>query len=303
MQLSLPLWRPSRAAPLPPRRALDRPPAAGRWRIREELLMGSVVRVELWAELPRDGEAALEAALAEMRRIDRRCSARHLDSELSRVNRHAAAAPVAVSAELFALLTQAQAFSARSDGAFDITCPGPAGAQHRRAARPDAAVGWRRLMLDAATRSVRLAHPGVRIDLGSFAQGHAVDRGTAELRRHGIAHASVSAGNSRRLLGDRHGQPWTMAMRQPLQADDPIAALPLRDTAVSTASAEPRGAGAVRSVTVLAPDGATSAALSRSVFVLGIACALALVEAVPGADAVLVDAAGAPHASPGLQRR
>jgi len=42
-------------------------------------------------------------------------------SELERVNREAGARPVAVSAELFALLTLCRAMHAASDGAFDPT--------------------------------------------------------------------------------------------------------------------------------------------------------------------------------------
>ena len=59
----------------------------------------------------------------------------------------------------------------------------------------------------------------------------------------------------------------------------------------------PRG---VRSVTILAPDGLTSEALSKTAFVLGAARGLELIETVPGVDAVIVDAAGALHYSSGL---
>ena len=73
--------------------------------------------------------------------------------------------------------------------------------------RPEARIGWQGLLLDAATRSVRFARPGMRIDLGGFAKGHAVDQGIDILRRHGIAHAMVSAGGDSHVLGDRRGRP------------------------------------------------------------------------------------------------
>jgi thiamine biosynthesis lipoprotein len=41
----------------------------------------------------------------------------------------------------------------------------------------------------------------MRIDLGGFAKGHAVDNAVAILRRRGIAHAMVSAGGDSRVIG------------------------------------------------------------------------------------------------------
>ena len=59
----------------------------------------------------------------------------------------------------------------------------------------------------------------------------------------------------------------------------------------------PRG---VRSVTILADDGLTTEALSKTVFVLGVDKGLRFVESQRGVDAVVVDAHGALHYSAGL---
>jgi FAD:protein FMN transferase len=56
----------------------------------------------------------------------------------------------------------------------------------------------------------------------------------------------------------------------------------------------------VRSATIVGDDGLTTEALGKCVFVLGIARGLALVESMPGVDAVVVDAAGTLHTSSGL---
>ena len=56
----------------------------------------------------------------------------------------------------------------------------------------------------------------------------------------------------------------------------------------------------MHSVTILAPDGLTSEALSKTVFVLGTERGLALVNSLAEVDAVVVDAAGRLHASSGL---
>ncbi len=290
--------------------------------------MGTAIGVLLWCDDRATGEAAIDAVMAEMRRIDAAMSPYKPDSELSRVNREAARHAVPVSAELFALLQRSLHFSRLSAGVFDITyaavgnlydyrrgiAPGD-----RQLAQARAAVGYRGLVLDAAVRTVRFATAGMRIDLGGFAKGHAVELGAAILRRHGIAHGIVSAGGDSRLVGDRLGRPWTIGIRDPRRRGQVVAVLPLEDVAVSTSGdyeryfevdgvrhhhlIDPRSGrspSTVRSVTIVAPDGLTSEALSKAVFMLGADDGLRLVEAQAGADAVVVDAAGCLHYSRGL---
>jgi thiamine biosynthesis lipoprotein len=291
--------------------------------------MGTAIHVELWSDDTACADDALAAVMADMHRIDAAMSPYKETSELSRLNREAAKRPVEVSAELFGLLAQSVAFSRLSGGAFDVTY---AGAGHlydfRRRVRPGdaeltkarSAIGYWHLQLDAASRTVRFARPGVRVDLGGFAKGHAVERAAALLAARGVRHAAVSAGGDTRLLGDRRGRPWMVGVRDPDRAGEVVALLPLEDAAVSTSGdyeryfdddagrwhhlIDPRTgqpARAVRSVTVIAPNGLTSEALSKTLFVLGIAQGMPIVESFPGADAVVVDAAGVLHASAGLQ--
>ena len=177
--------------------------------------------------------------------------------------------------------------------------------------RPRLAIGWRGLKLDRAARTLAFAHPGMRIDLGGFAKGHAVDNAAAILARLGIAHAHVSAGGDSRVIGDRRGRPWTIGVRHPRDAKALVAVLPLEDTAVSTSGdyeryfeqggvrhhhiidpATGQSPAAIHSVTILAADGLTAEAMSKSLFVLGVERGMALIESQPGVDAIVVDAQG-----------
>ena len=65
-------------------------------------------------------EAAADAALEEAQRLDRMLSNYVPDSEWSEVNRSAGVRPVALSAELFQLLSDCMKYSEQSGGAFDI---------------------------------------------------------------------------------------------------------------------------------------------------------------------------------------
>jgi FAD:protein FMN transferase len=301
---------------------------AGQWLARDEAIMGTAIRVELWCEDAAQGRAAIDAVMTEMHRIDAQMSPHKADSELSRINAQAHRAPVALSSEMFLLLVQAQRFAQLSGGAFDISYAAVGCLYDYRAgvapdeatlARARAAVGWRGIELDARERTVRFARPGMRIDLGGFAKGHAVDNAAEILAHHGIAHAHVAAGGDSRVVGDRRGRPWTIGVRDPRRAGELVALLPLVDTAISTSGdyerffeqggvrhhhivdpATGRSPDAVRSATVLAADGLTCEAMSKTIFVLGAERGLELIESMDGVDAIVVDAQGELQCSSGM---
>jgi thiamine biosynthesis lipoprotein len=304
------------------------PSDGGGWLCGEEAIMGTAVRVELWSEERAAGQAAIAAVMAEMHRIDDTMSPFKPQSELSRVNREAARQAVPVSPALYDVIARSIEFSRLSDGAFDITFASVGHLyDYRQRIRPSEpelarareAIGWRNLELEPRSSTIRFARPGVRIDLGGFAKGLAVDNGAAILRTRGIRNAIVTAGGDSYILGDRRGRPWTIGIRDPRDAGRMAAVLPLRDVALSTSGdyeryfdqdgvryhhlidpATGRSPDGVRSVTVIARDGLTSEALTKCVFVMGTQRGMRLVESLEGVDAVAIDAHGALHYSPGL---
>lgn len=293
--------------------------------------MGTEVSVQLWSDSEEVAESAIQAVLDEMQRVDRRFSPYIASSELSRINSLAYAEPVKISAEMFQLLAAAEAVSRLSDGAFDITFS-VAGHlyDYRESRQPSAlelkeamsAIDYRYVVLNANKSTVSFNHPATRIDLGGIAKGHAVDRGILVLEELGISHALVSAGGDSRLLGDRRGKPWITGIKDP-RGDESLLMVPLDNVAISTSGdyeryfidsktgerhhhiISPKTGKSVRqlrSATVLAEDSTTADALSTTVFVLGIERGLGLINNIPSADAILIDASGLLHYSKELQR-
>lgn len=303
-------------------------PAGADWHRDARDIMGTRITVEFWIEPGMNAPRCGDAVMAEMRRIDAAMSPFRDDSELSRVNREAADRPVPVSAELFDLLERARQISVLSGGAFDVTFASVGYLYDYRQRRQPSEkeisrrldrIDYRLIELDPQARTVRFAKPGVRIDLGGIAKGHAVDRGIRILRDCGVRSGLVTAGGDSRILGDRHRRPWMIGIRDPRQRDHVVVALPLSDTAVSTSGdyerffiangervhhiihpGTGRSARGVRSATVLGPDATTTDALSTTVFVLGTQRGLALIDRLPGIDAVLIDANGRLQYSSGL---
>lgn len=293
--------------------------AFGDWHRDEQAIMGTSVSAEIWHEDSAIAAELLASVMAEMRRIEAAYSPYLENSELSRLNQRAARRPVKVSKEMWRLLKASQRVSHLSGGAFDITYASAGRLyDYREGERPDgntlaaavAAINYKHVVLSRGRR-VRFAHPGVYVDLGGIAKGYAVDQAVALLRSRGVTQGMVAAGGDSRILGDRMGRPWTVGVQNPRDRTKMIALLPLIDTAVSTSGDYERyfeeegvryhhiidpgngdSARELRSVTILGPEGLFTDALSTAVFVLGLDQGLAMIDELPGIDAVIVNGAG-----------
>ena len=282
--------------------------------------MGTRVSVELFHA---DGDAAeqlLGQVMQEMHRIDQAFSPYKEDSQLSVLNREAPQGWVGVSTELLNLLQQSIKVSEMTDGAFDVTYASVGRYyDYRRNQAPDdeqiaksiAGIDFRHIEIDWGGQRVRFKNPHVYVDLGGIAKGYAVDRGAGLLVQAGVEQASVSAGGDSVIIGDRAGQPWTVGIKHPRDEGRMAAILPLQNTAVSTSGdyerfferdgirfhhildpSTGRSADGAWSVTILGPRGILTDALSTSVFVLGPDKGLALIDRLPGIDAIIVNPQG-----------
>ena len=284
--------------------------------------------MELWHEDEAVGRGLVEEVLAEYRRIDESMSTYKVTSEISLVNESAGVSPVPVSEELFGLIRRSLELSERSGGAFDITYESVGYLYDFRArerpseaeigARLDA-ISYARVRLDDTARTVYFARPGVRINLGGIAKGYAVERGAAILREAGVRNALLNAGGDTRVLGDRRGQPWIVGIRHPRVSDEVMTRLPLIDEAISTSGDYERffeeggrryhhiinpatgtPSEGILSVTVIGPDATLTDGLSTTLFVMGVGPGLALIETLPGYEAIVVEADGRLSYSGGL---
>jgi thiamine biosynthesis lipoprotein len=252
------------------------------------------------------------------------------DSELSRINRLAAKQALVVNRELFNLIDRSLDFSKKTSGVFDITYSGVGRLYDYRKKKKPAdkeiektlpLINYRHVLLDRSAKTIKFARPGVRIDLGGIAKGYAVDTSIDLLKVRGITSALVTAGGDSRLIGNKQGRPWMIGIRDPRNREDMIAVLPLMDEAISTSGdyeryfekdgvryhhiinpVTGRSAMKARSASVIGPDATTTDALSTSIFILGPKKGLALIESLPGIEAVVIDPSGKMHFSSGLEK-
>jgi FAD:protein FMN transferase len=247
-------------------------------------------------------QAAIDAAFAELHRIDHLLSNYDPNSEWSKVNRNAARAPVTVSPELFQLLSECVRYSRESEGAFDITV-GPLmkvwgfykgeGLLPRAAEVKDAIerVGYRHVRLDPQAGTVQFDRAGVDLDPGGIGKGYAVDRMVYVLKSSGVEAALVSGGGSSIYgLGAPPGAPegWRVTIRAPGDSHQTAAEVSLKNRSLSTSGSyekffwaqgrryshlmDPRTgypAQGVASVSVIAPRTIDSEAWAKPYFVNG----------------------------------
>ena len=106
------------------------------------------------------------------------------DSEISRINQAAGAAPVAVSPETYSIVEKAIHYAEKSGGAFDPTL------------KPR---GFRQIALDAADKTIFIQCPEMKLDLGGIGKGFALDQALARVQSEGSPE-SVSASFGGQLL-------------------------------------------------------------------------------------------------------
>jgi thiamine biosynthesis lipoprotein len=176
-----------------------------------------------------------------------------------------------------------------------------------------AQVGYEKIRRDEQARTVELRVAGMRLDFGTIAKGYATDQALGVLRQLGITTAFVSGGGDTTFGEAPPGRDgWRVALgRTDFPAAPPERVVSVANVAIATSGdlfqrieidgvryshiVDPRtGLGLTDHslVSVIASDCVTANGLSTSVSVLGPEEGLALVEATPGAAALVLRAPG-----------
>ncbi|HEV2667479.1 MAG TPA: FAD:protein FMN transferase [Blastocatellia bacterium] len=222
-------------------------PSSGYWQHVSRAAMACRFEVTLPLE-DQAGVSTARQALDEVDRLEARLTIFRESSEVSFINREAAASPVCVEQSLFSLLLLCRDLCRETGGAFDITS-GPLSRcwgflrRQGRIPEPDEIeaakelVGGDKLLFDSESRAVRFARPGVEINLGSIGKGYALDRIAAVMRRR-VRTALLSAGSSSILAIGGGNNGWTVGVRHPANKERRLAVARLRDAALSTSGGE-----------------------------------------------------------------
>jgi thiamine biosynthesis lipoprotein len=267
--------------------------------------------------------AAAHAALDAVDRLEDQLSIFRDASELSIINREASHRSVPVEERLLALLAQCQDLHHATGGAFDITSTPlsrvwgflrregrlPSGDEIADARRH---VGMDKVSIDREAGAVRLAAPGVALNLGGIGKGYALDRAAEDLATAGVPTALLTAGASsvRALGGGADGQGYLVGLRDPGNHQQRLGTVRLANAALGVSGVgeqfftvegrrmghiiDPRTGWPVEGrvyAAVIAPTAALADALATAFFVGGRALAERYVKEHPEVSALVMDSA------------
>src|SRR6478735_11978136 len=176
-------------------------------------LMGNRFEFSVVSEDEVFAESCLDAAIAEVQRIEKLLTTFNDSSQTNQINAQAGIAPVKVDPEVFELIARANRISVLTQGAFDISY----GSVDKRlwnfdttlTALPDPEIAreavklvdYRNISLDPENHTVFLKEKGMRIGFGGIGKGYAAEKAKALLKNRGIKSGIVNAAGDLTVWG------------------------------------------------------------------------------------------------------
>ncbi|HWD88747.1 MAG TPA: FAD:protein FMN transferase [Mucilaginibacter sp.] len=240
----------------------------------------------------------IDAAAAEINRVEKLLSALTDDGQVTEINRHAGQKPVKVNAEIFRLIERALAISELTDGAFDITYNTENDAK---------TASYRQVILNSDKTTVYLRGKGMRIGFSAISRGYAADRAKYALQLLGVSSGVVNAGGDLLAWGlQPDNQPWTIASADPQQKMQPYADIKISNMAVATSGDFDKNAAIndvmanidtkrgfpvseLKRVSVVSPTAELSDAMATPVMTMGVNAGLYLINKLQQLACVIID--------------
>jgi thiamine biosynthesis lipoprotein len=178
------------------------------------------------------------------------------------------------------------------------------------------------MVIDEEACTVTLTDPDMRLDVGAIAKGYAVEMVARSLAERGISGYVINVGGNVRTVGTKsEGEPWLVGIENPAEdAENPyLAYLNLADRSLVTSGSYQRyyvvdgeryhhiidpdtlmPALGYLSVSIVCESSADGDALSTALFCMTPEEGLALIESLPGIDAMWVMPDGTQEYSSGF---
>lgn len=283
--------------------------------------MGNRFEISVVADEADWAHVQIDAAVEEIRRIERLLTTYDENSETSQINRQAGLTPVAVSAETIELIERSIRISRLTQGAFDITY----GSVDKRlwnfdttmTSLPDPEtakkmvrlIDYRKILVDREQGTVFLKHAGMRIGFGGIGKGYAADRARQLLKTRGVTSGIINASGDLAVWGVQpDGRPWTIGVVHPDASDQPFSYMQLSNMAVATSgnyekfiliggkkyshTIDPRTGlpvTGIKSVTIITPYAEIADAMATPVMIMGIKAGVHMIDQIKDIECILID--------------
>jgi FAD:protein FMN transferase len=284
-------------------------------------LMGNRFEISVVSEDEQWANNLIDAAIAEIRRIEELLTTFKDTSQTNEVNANAGIRRVKVDKEVFDLIARSIRISDLTQGAFDITY----GSIDKRLwnfdttmkALPDKEtakqmvrlINYENIVVDEKECTVFLKEKGMRIGFGGIGKGYAADKAKLLLQQNGVESGVVNAAGDLITWGTQpDGKPWTVGIADPNSSHHPFSYLNISGMAVATSgnyekyavidgrryshTIDPKTGypvSGIKSVTIICPSAELADALATPVTVMGIKVGLNLINQMKGIACIVID--------------
>ena len=263
--------------------------------VRDVFAMDTYMTVKAYGS---NGDAAVDAAVDEINRLDALLSTGKKDSEIGQINANNGGQ---LSEDGAVLMERSLELYKSTNGAFDVAIYPVMkawGFTDGNYQMPDADTLKATLELadpflidyDKETSTVSFKKDGVQIDLGGIAKGYTSSRIMDIYKEKGVTSGLVNLGGNAQVFGTKpDGSLWRVAVQSPDSEDEYLGALETKDKAIITSGGYERyfekdgvtyhhiidpstgypADNGLISVTIVSADGTLADGLSTSLFVMG----------------------------------
>ena len=292
-------------------------------------LMGNRFEISVVTHNKLRAKLCIQAAVDEIRRIEKLLTTFNESSQTNLVNRNAGLMPVKVDKELFDLIKRSKKISELTQGAFDITY----GSIDKRfwnfdqtmTSLPDALsakklvrlINYKNVVLDQNNMTVFLKEKGMRIGFGGIGKGYAAEKAKYLLQQMGIENGIVNAAGDLTAWGYQpNGKPWTIGIADPNVTRNAFSYLELTNTSIATSgnyekyvmidgkkyshTIDPKSGypvSGIKSVTIISPNAEIADAMATPVMIMGIGAGLDMINQLNGIECIIIDDADTIHTS------
>ena len=284
-------------------------------------LMGNQFQISAIGENEKWANERIDAAIEEIRRIERLLTTYNEESETAFINRNAGIGPVKVSQETFNIIERSIRISKVTQGAFDITYGSVDKSlwnfDTKMKALPDKGtakkmvrlIDYRNIILDKEKTTVFLKEKGMRIGFGGIGKGYAAEKAKELMKSMGVESGIVNASGDLSAWGyQTNGKPWTIGIADPNRKVDIFSYLNITNMAIATSgnyekyilldgkkyshTIDPRTGLPVRgikSVTIISTNAEIADAMATPVMIMGIEAGLDMINQMKDIETIIID--------------
>lgn len=284
-------------------------------------LMGNHFEISVVADDKDWANTKINAAINEIKRIEKLLTTFDDNSETNLINRNAGIEAVEVCDETFQLIERSIRISNITQGAFDITYGSidkslwnfdtsmKALPDKETAKEMVRLINYRNIILDKENKTVFLKEKGMRIGFGGIGKGYAAEMAKKIMQQMDVESGIVNASGDLTAWGlQPNGEEWTIGIANPNIKDEVFSFMKITGLAVATSgnyekfilidgkkyshTINPKTGlpvTGIKSVTIITKNAEIADAMATPVTIMGVQAGLDMINQIKDIEVIIID--------------